>query len=59
MSNAPIAASAQRPSKLLAMGKPTISKPRNKRKRGGAILLPMVGGFVMTRERNESGPRVQ
>ena len=31
----------------------------NARKRGGAIMLPMVRGFAMTRERNESVALVQ
>jgi hypothetical protein len=31
----------------------------NARKRGGAILLPMVSGFVMKRQRNEASMFVQ
>jgi hypothetical protein len=32
---------------------PAISRAMNKRKRQGAIVLPMVRGFAMTRERND------
>jgi hypothetical protein len=32
---------------------------RNARNRGGAILLPMVSGFAMRRERNERAAFVQ
>ena len=37
----------------MQIGTATISVARNARKRDGMIVLPMVRGFVMARERNE------
>src|SRR3954452_21343494 len=61
-SNVPIAARAQRWNRSKVTGKPTASIARKARKRGGAIMLPMVCGFAMagsvTKARYASSERI-